>query len=104
MREAVDPSLEAQAACGISGVGGSGAWLRSRRNVIERNIHSQTPRDQHGSRTANEAYAADEAIAGASASAVTSMRSGIVIVTLPSRSSSQRALTIVTPMTSPASL
>jgi hypothetical protein len=49
---------------------------------------------------AKQGYAAAEAIAAASAAALTSMRSGIVIVNLPSRSSRQRALTIVTPRTS----
>jgi hypothetical protein len=66
---------------------------------------SATPRGDHLERTraarpAKQGYAAGDAIAGASAAALTSMRSGIVIVILPSRSSSQRALTIVTPITS----
>ena len=49
-------------------------------------------------------YAAGAVSAGARAAALTSMRSGIVIVIFASRSSSQRALTIVTPITSPMAL
>ena len=54
---------------------------------MERNTYRGPPRKDQGREAGETAYAAGEVIAAASAAALMSMRSGMLIVILPSRSS-----------------